>query len=1051
MMRHPGFSLVAAALWQLSVWMLPAASTAWKGGSGVDWANAVNWTNGIPTASVSVFFVTNGVVQSAGTNNRVHPGARIESLNYVHTNVVAGNHHHHTWLNEGISLTVSNASAGNAVFVGAGLPVYNTATRALISGPGTLDIVATNGAFNVRQGGLQNYSGVASLDLSGLSNCTMNVRQLLVGGDGSSASAEMERASGTLKLARNNFLRLGGIVPPGLTVGYNKSRGGSAGSALVLGQTNCIFSDYGVAVGIGRSSPCSITFGGFPSSFALFRDAAGTGRQAFWLIGDSSRTTYSGNLTSATNDFSGGTVDALVDVLVVGRSVNDTNGLGIAGNDGTLTFSSGIMDVNTAVIGYMMQSNCARAQGTINVDGAGVLRVNHSMLLGSFKADDPTNGISFAHLHVGTRTGGGSVIVRGPIRCVTNALNSLNDSQIILREGGSLAVRGAVGPLRALELNRASLTLDFGSSNTPAPAACVTRELSTVAPVSLTILGTALPPGRLPLIRYTMLTGNGAADFQPPVLPPQVQGYLTNNTAESSMDLVITAAPEPSTNAPNTAPRLVGPVYADYDSAPREAAVRLDGLQHFDTPKLIQKLIAGNIRTYAFLIWKGLSDWDDFRLEFLPAAQAAGINVWLYLTPPSENHPPENYVPFGNDYYSWITEAARLSLRYPALKALAMDDFNSNLGLFTPDYVRQITEAARAINPEFMFLPVTYDWSKRPGSPTGMITPAFAHDYGPYSSGVIFPYLNWTNKDDYSDESAQILFNSKVLAGQLSQFTVTFPGYTPSQAGAYSALVQTLANSAGFPDAPYPFSFRIYDDYTGATSNYHKLQVLVDGSLVWEEDVAGNSGIHEVSLNLQGPLRGKRSAALALRMFDAQGVGNFRVRNTWIIPPGNWTVSETGAFAGTGSYYPANPNRPIPLIVMIYDGGYGGTWYPTPDYVREANLIAHEAVVDGRADGIIQYCLDKTDASPQFPIVQGFYEQWAWQPRFVSIEMIPGGALLRGVNGKPLAGYTLRATTNITNTVSAWTPLAQGLFGPDGAFTNSVPSGTNQFFRLSVP
>ena len=74
-------------------------------------------------------------------------------------------------------------------------------------------------------------------------------------------------------------------------------------------------------------------------------------------------------------------------------------------------------------------------------------------------------------------------------------------------------------------------------------------------------------------------------------------------------------------------PRLSAPIYADYDSELREAAARADGIKHVDSPALIQKLLAGNIRTYAYLVWHENTDWDDFRLEFLPDAQVAGIDV----------------------------------------------------------------------------------------------------------------------------------------------------------------------------------------------------------------------------------------------------------------------------------------------------------------------------------------------------------------------------------------------------------------------------------------
>ena len=497
-------------------------------------------------------------------------------------------------------------------------------------------------------------------------------------------------------------------------------------------------------------------------------------------------------------------------------------------------------------------------------------------------------------------------------------------------------------------------------------------------------------------------------------------------------------------------PRLTDPVYADYDSELREVAARADGLKHVDSPALIQKLLDGNIKTYAFLVWHQTTDWNDFRLEFLPAAQAAGLSVWLYLTPPSEGTP----APFGDDFITWASEAGKLATQYPVLTGLAIDDFGAaNLSFFTPDYIRQVVEAAHAWNTNVMFLPVVYDASAAPQLPTVLISPAFANAYGPYCGAVIFPYINTTNKDDLTAEAPQIAYNSDVMNGSLAQFVVVFPWNRSSQKGNYAALSQVLTtNSPGFPDAPYSFKFRVYDDYTGATANYHKLQLLVDGSIVWQQDVAGSMGIQDITNNLQTWIRGKTSATLVVRMYDTNAVSNFGVTASWSLPAGNWTRSETGAFIGTSSYYPATPGLNVPLIVMIYDLGYNG-WSPTTNYVRQANLIARSAVAAGRASGIIQYCLDKSGTSQQFPIIQQLYGQWAYQPQFLSLQL-NGNAVIRGSGGGPSIGYTLKAADDPNVPVSSWTVVVTGAFATNGCFTNTDANASGhggRFYRTSVP
>jgi hypothetical protein len=501
---------------------------------------------------------------------------------------------------------------------------------------------------------------------------------------------------------------------------------------------------------------------------------------------------------------------------------------------------------------------------------------------------------------------------------------------------------------------------------------------------------------------------------------------------------------------------LAGLIYADYAAPLREATTRADGYDHVDTPALIQKLQAGNIKTYAFLVHSVPSDWDDFRLEFLPAAQAANLNVWLYLTPPSETSP----VPYTSNYVAWATAAAQLAQTYPVLKGLAMDDFNGNESFFTPAYVSNMVAAAYASNTNFVFIPVNYDFTHNGISSyvTADISPAFANAYGPYCGGVIFPYLNWTNKDDYSDELFQISNNAAIMRGEVCQLLVNFPSSTRSVVGDFSALSQTITNAAGFPNAPYPFPIRAFDDYNGATTGYHQLQVLVDGVVVWSRDVSGTNGVQDIKLNLQAQLAGKTSATLTVRVYDAKAVSNFHVLASLNLPAGNWTKVEAGSFIGTGTYYLGTPGLNVPLITMIYDGGYGsGTnlWKPTTNYVREANLLAQTAAQNRVTIGIIQYKMDKTASSGQFPIVQQLYGQWAYRPQFNSIRRQPDGNVsITGTGGGPNIGYTLLAADSLSTPLISWHYLATNSFDINGNFShNGFPTSEKpgQFYRISVP
>src|SRR5213075_2719598 len=84
-------------------------------------------------------------------------------------------------------------------------------------------------------------------------------------------------------------------------------------------------------------------------------------------------------LSSGTNDFSGGTVDAMVDLLFLGRGrVGTTANTGV----GVLTFDSGTIDVNTLRLGTMVDeatSTNASGVGTANVGAGATLIVNTAL------------------------------------------------------------------------------------------------------------------------------------------------------------------------------------------------------------------------------------------------------------------------------------------------------------------------------------------------------------------------------------------------------------------------------------------------------------------------------------------------------------------------------------------------------------------------------------------------------------------------------------------------------------------------------------------------
>lgn len=169
----------------------------------------------------------------------------------------------------------------------------------------------------------------------------------------------------------------------------------------------------------------------------------------------------------------------------------------------------------------------------------------------------------------------------------------------------------------------------------------------------------------------------------------------------------------------------------------RERAARPDGYRHVDTPALVRRLTEMSANTYLYGIWDSPTDWDDLRLEFLPAAQAAGIDVIPYIVPPSETFDRGRASrPFTLDFVRWAKEFGTLSLEYPALKAWAIDDFEvgANAELFTAEYMGRIKAAQDEVNPELAFYTCAYFHEATRED--------FLDKHAPYIDGIIYPFLD---------------------------------------------------------------------------------------------------------------------------------------------------------------------------------------------------------------------------------------------------------------------------------------------------------------------
>jgi len=126
-----------------------------------------------------------------------------------------------------------------------------------------------------------------------------------------------------------------------------------------------------------------------------------------------------------------------------------------------------------------------------------------------------------------------------------------------------------------------------------------------------------------------------------------------------------------------------------------------------DVPATVSLLRANHFGCYVQPIEeKAPYTYEDFQ-RLLPAAQAGGISVWAVLIP----HHEGASLPYRYDFVRWMQELAQLSLKYPALRGVNIDDTDvgGNDVLFTHEYFGRIYRAGKKINSRLLFVPTIYD------------------------------------------------------------------------------------------------------------------------------------------------------------------------------------------------------------------------------------------------------------------------------------------------------------------------------------------------------
>jgi autotransporter-associated beta strand protein len=336
--------------------------------------------------------------------------------------------------------------------------------------------------------------------------------------------------AGKLYLAKTNYINTTGSSPA-IDVGDNSSNNGP-GSSLYLGQTNVMFVD---SIGMGLKKQNSGTGGSkivfntaFSNPAAYIRGSNGVSPVSTWAIADGQ--SQSGTITDTGSvDFTGGTVDALVGAMWLGRNSTGANA-GSSQNRATLTFTAGTITVNNLTNAMLASSvQTPAVYGTINVNGPGKLTVNSNLVMGALNG---FSGTCYGQLII---SGGGEV-------WANNIIDGGGTFNSVSVNGGTLIVSNNAGtlaaPIYSMNLSSSTLGLFVDGSTNLVVGTLNIQDPNTVNIYDMPALSGY--PSTFPIIGYS--SGANGSSLTLGTMPGTYTGYISNDTA-GTFWLVVTGGP----------------------------------------------------------------------------------------------------------------------------------------------------------------------------------------------------------------------------------------------------------------------------------------------------------------------------------------------------------------------------------------------------------------------------------------------------------------------------------------------------------------------------
>ena len=343
----------------------------------IQWSTAGNWSTGVaPGTNDDVIF------QDAGNSNYVSGSITVGSLTFV---PVQNATNQNMLIAPGQTLAVvgTNGFGANVDSVTANSKTYTLN----IYGPGA-SLVVTNPLADFNISGDNTGAAGTTVNMTNLDNFSVTANRFGLGDWVMAKQGGVGANFVAVSFAKTNAITANFTGNYGLTNFTPKFsisllqngdpfNNGSA-TSLNLGITNVIRAEsLGLALDRAGGNPNNLRFNPIYTNVAAasmpyvsFRNTNG-GRMNLVGVGIDSGTSGPGSNARGVMNFSGGIVDMLVDTMWLGRDragtvATNTGAVGL----GILTFSSGLVDVNTLIAGYQAYTNNSTAQGQITVGEA---------------------------------------------------------------------------------------------------------------------------------------------------------------------------------------------------------------------------------------------------------------------------------------------------------------------------------------------------------------------------------------------------------------------------------------------------------------------------------------------------------------------------------------------------------------------------------------------------------------------------------------------------------------------------------------------------------